>query len=534
MKKYLFFAAAAALLTACSSEELVSPVKQAQDQQALNFEVYTSRAITRAGAPGNDDGTKGYYGWKTADLQGAEGFGVFGYFTNDGDYDSDKSTPNFMYNEQVTWSGAAWTYEPVKYWPNEFGNGAESDETDKLTFFAYAPWIDAVVSTGVPAIEPISDYDAFAAALGYADLADFKTTEGYATDAEAQAALDAINKAAGAAEQEKNITQISKNTATGDPIVKYVVDTDPATSVDLLWGVAANNTSYTPISGTSKPEAGSCFIDLVKEDVADNGKISWNFKHALARLNVQIVAAVDVETNSGAYDPTDPTTWYDPSTSKQIGTEGDGTVDNKTNVWVRSIAISGFTMKGALNLHSDDVASVADAEPNWKNYDGVTELTYDDAVTFYDGLKDGKELNADGSVNVQKNEKPTGLNTIITAEDPATCLPTDAYVNLWETVGAADPDAPIYVIPTNEQMDITIVYDVETKDDNLAGALSDGSKGSSIENKIYKTAVFPAIEAGKAYQVRIIVGLTSVKFEAVVTDWDEDPSLNADVELPKN
>jgi len=494
MKKYLFFAAAAALLTACSSEELVTPVKQAQDQ-ALSFEVYTSRAITRAGAAGNDFATNGYYGWKTADLRGDEGFGVFGYFTNDGDFDSDKSTPNFMYNQQVKDTetdkaqSAKWTYDPVKYWPNEFGNGAESDETDKLTFFAYAPWVDVTVSNGVP----VAPQD-----------------------------------------QEKNITQLSKNTATGDPIVKYVVDTDPATSVDLLWGVAANNTSYTPISGSSKPDAGSCFIDLVKEDVADNGKISWNFKHALARLNVQIVAAVDVETNGGAYDPTDPTTWYDPSTSKQIGTEGDGTVDGHTKVWVRSIALSGFTMKGALNLHSDDVTSVAAAEPNWKNYDGVTELTYDDAVTFYDGLKDGKELNEDNSINVQKNENPTGLNTIITAEDPTTCLPTAAYVNLWQTAGTADPNAPIYVIPTNEQMDIAIVYDVETEDDALSGTLSNGHKGSSIENKIFKTAVFPAIEAGKAYQVKIIVGLTSVKFEAVVTDWDEDPNLNADVELPKN
>ena len=97
----------------------------------------------------------------------------------------------------------------------------------------------------------------------------------------------------------------------------------------------------------------------------------------------------------------------------------------------------------------------------------------------------------------------------------------------------ADANAPIYVIPTNEQMDISIVYDVETEDDALAGTLSNGHKGSSIENKIFKENVFPAIEAGKAYQVKIYVGLTSVKFEAVVTDWP-DPADAADVELPEN
>ena len=39
--------------------------------------------------------------------------------------------------------------------------------------------------------------------------------------------------------QKYNIISVNKNNATGDPIIKYVVDTDPATSVDLLFGVAA-------------------------------------------------------------------------------------------------------------------------------------------------------------------------------------------------------------------------------------------------------------------------------------------------------
>lgn len=60
--------------------------------------------------------------------------GVFAYFTN-GAFNDGSSTPNFMYNQQVERQGdGSWTYSPVKYWP---GN-----TTDKISFFAYAPYVD--------------------------------------------------------------------------------------------------------------------------------------------------------------------------------------------------------------------------------------------------------------------------------------------------------------------------------------------------------------------------------------------------------
>lgn len=467
MKKYLFFAAAAALLTACSSEELATAPKDAQAQnQAISFDVYTQRAVTRAGLPGNNTDA---YGFTTAKME-TEGFGVFGYYTDNSDYDPAKSTPNFMYNQKVIKGAfgtttAEWKYEPAKYWPNEFGDAAASDEVDKLTFFAYAPWVEVDVTNGVPV---------------------------------------------GATEDEINITALSKNSATGDPIVKYIVDTNPATSVDLCWGVAADASSYTPIAtGGSAPAAGDNFENLVKEDQAANGKINWLFKHALAQLNVKVIMNVDEAT------PTDAAT---------------NLVDDKTKVCIREISLGGFLMKGALNLNSED-GKGDDAEPNWLAYDGATEAVYEGPVTFYDGFKDGKELTEN---NVQKNEKPTGLNPKLIA---GASIPTDAFVNLWD--GAADADEPIYVIPTGEPMTCSIVYDVDTEDANLTGILSDGkTHGSSVENNISyvngtSENVFDAIEAGKSYEVKIYIGLTSVKFEAEVKDWDTTPG-SVDVELPEN
>jgi len=317
----------------------------------------------------------------------------------------------------------------------------------------------------------------------------------------------------GATEDELNITALSKNSATGDPIVKYIVDTNPATSVDLCWGVAANPTGYTQIAGTgSVPAEGDNFENLVKEEKAADGKINWLFKHALAKLNVKVIMNVDEATPS--------------ITASAL-------VDANTKVCIREITLGGFLMKGALNLNSED-GKGADATPNWLAYDGATEAVYEGPVTFFDGFKDGKELTDN---NIQKNEKPTGLNPVLIAGQS---IPTDAFVNLWD--GAADADEPIYVIPTGEPMTCNIVYDVDTKDANLTGILSDGkTHGSSVENNINYAKgtglapenVFDAIEAGKAYEVKIYVGLTSVKFEASVKDWDDTPGA-VDVELPEN
>ena len=73
----------------------------------------------------------------------AAGFGVFGYYDDNKTYDSSADTPNFMYNQPVVWSTGdkAWTYSPLKYWPNETGTGESDGRTDHLSFFAYAPYL---------------------------------------------------------------------------------------------------------------------------------------------------------------------------------------------------------------------------------------------------------------------------------------------------------------------------------------------------------------------------------------------------------
>ena len=601
MKKLFLFAVAVAALAACSNEELSEQENNQitpSQQTPINFDVYALRTTNRAGlAGGTTEGTSpdpNTYGVTTETLQtgrhAAAGFGVFAFFTDNGDYDANTSTPNFMYNEQVTYKAsgtlADWTYEPVKYWPNEYGDGAQSDDVDKVSFFAYAPWVDVTATTGTPITDgktesaptppevvpfapaqvkltdnpqPYTGWDnaKWEAQRVKYGLAEF-TTAGAPTDAEKQLVLDAIigyNSAARSAyetyinttlpayrqakltydiksaeqDQKINITQLTKNSATGDPMIKYVVDFKPATSVDLLWGVAADNNGYKGMDNKTVL-GGSCFVDLTKQNSGTStagtkvdGKLKWNFKHALAMLNVQICTDVDITTPSGAGT-------YD------IGTNADGTVDNKTKVWLRSITFGGFATQGALNLHSEDVATVAAAVPNWKDYDGTRELTFGE-VTLYDGLKDGKEGTTN---NLQKNEKPQGLNPkLIQIDATSTGVPTK-LTNLFygETadITKADVTAPIYVSPSDEPMDITVVYDIETEDPNLAGILSDGkTHGSSIQNKIKKENIFSdtKIEPGKMYTVKIYLGIESVKFDVTVTPWPTE-YIEAKPELPEN
>ena len=593
MKKVLFFAAAAAMLAACSNtDELASFQNVQNDQEApVNFEVYTNRATTRAGLPGNNSAE---YGVTTATLKtgahSAAGFGVFGYYTSNSIFDTNSSMPNFMYNQQVLWNNTkgAWTYEPVKYWPNEFGDAAISDDLDHVTFFAYAPWQKVTVNTGVPttdidaafvtdAVSTLTDDDAIckilfgatdfatwkAAVLAsavaaynaansttYADFAAWKASTVPADAAAAAAAETAVDAAPAdakaeyqkgiedrMADQKLNITQLSKNNATGDPIIKYVVDMHPNTSVDLLWGVAAAPAGTDPATDfayegitkkdgnpSSKIQAGNTFVDLTKQgDVS--GKVKWNFKHALARLNVQICTVVD---KAGLSEGTD-----------EIGQEADGTKTSNTRVWLRSVKFSNaFAQKGALNLHSEDVdpsetdnaKRVEKAQPNWFDYDGSTELTFEDVVLF-DGLKDGKEGTTN---NIQKNETPLGINPILTQANPLYTGVPIKLTNLFE--GSLTPDDPIYVIPDpnqTDEMEITVQYDIETADKRLAGLLSDGvTKGSSIENVISKSTGLKILP-GKAYVVKIYLGIESVKYDVEVTDWVVGAS-DTDVTLPKN
>ena len=340
-------AAFAFILTACTSEDDILQTGQTKlaTSNEVGFDVYTPAAtnVTRAGMEGT---------MTTNRLQRTEaqkgGFGVYAYKVEDAqptagdDASASQVTaynsaapgkPNFMVNEKLLWNSKnqGWYYNPLKYWPNEtdndsqttpaemekIGTTSESHHLDRLTFFAYAPYV-ATADKSSPGITYITNKD------GQMAL----TTDGAAEDIEGYV-----------------------NTTTKEPIIGYQASVDdPNKAVDLLWGVApAGGLTYTAVNGRAvNVEEGMPLIDMTKPDVNTNMK--FLFQHALARIGVTAVAAID-----------------------QVG--AGGTLDPNTKITIEKITMTGyFGTTGFLNLNNTDRgASVANwIWANGKNISGST------------------------------------------------------------------------------------------------------------------------------------------------------------------
>ena len=442
VKRMLLMMATALMVVACAGvEDVVRTPEDTRpaEPQTVSFGAYVNRSTTRGGYQGT-------LSLESLKLDGV-GFGVFAYYTDNHVY-SQTMLPNFMYNQQVTWDGttSSWTYTPIKYWPNETGdNGATT--TDRLSFFAYAPYTAVDISTGRATTNPTS-----------------------------------------------GIVALTRPSDSGDPVVRYYASWNPSEAVDLCWSNTNN-------------------FDKTKPALSET--VSFNFQHALSALNVQIDADVDEAAHDGSND-----------------------VDSYTRIYVRSITFRGFADRGQLNLNNTETT------PRWNNLDCDCDLT-SDAITIYDGRRDDRE-----GIAASLNETKVGLNPVIVQSVPYTLDGGSAWGNIaYVTAGVTNTSvnlfnsstasAPIFVIPTNEPLYVTIVYDVETYDPKLTSQyLSDGrTHGSTIENNLSAyikngSSENIIMQAGKQYNIRLHLGMTSVKVDASVTKWP-DTGTSADVEVPK-
>lgn len=116
----LFTLAALALLAVACNREALSPDKGREE--AINFSAYFAQGVTKAA------------GEKTT-LAADDTIGVFACYTGAVKYDLSSVSPDFMYNQDVTYDGSNWTYSPVKYWPN--------NSTEYISFFSYYPYISS-------------------------------------------------------------------------------------------------------------------------------------------------------------------------------------------------------------------------------------------------------------------------------------------------------------------------------------------------------------------------------------------------------
>lgn len=552
MKKHLFIAAAAVLaLASCTtSEETFQGIDFAQEEaqnNAIQFGTYLGQsALTRAGESGsiNTNILKGFdktgAGWSETNAK-KFGFGVFAYYTGNLTYQNFTSYPslgqafgtqtskqaNFMFNEQLWFNNDAsidlvtkWTYSPMKYWPNEVQNGAVDDQDNNagnnpatttdtkggnLSFFAYAPHVEFPI-TGTSGITAINGATAITTA----------------------------------------------NAAKSDPIITYVVPTTGKDVVDLLWGtlgtVGPNVVSTTNQKGVGysndagatnyekailKHEAGTdgykVPADLTKQKT--NGKVEFAFKHALAKIGgseyySQITDGANPLNNSHGL-------LVDLLIDDQKGAEKGGTKTDDTKVTIVDVKIEGVALTkddsdktpGTATYTTTYLKGLPSGDLNlatgqWKiNNETTTTSSESTTVTHI--------ITSDASTTEDKTAKAGTLNPDIA--EPASWNSTWANNTMKgvETTAKnvyADEAEPLVFIPgTYPQLTITVQYIVRTKDEKLA-------TGYSVVPQIIKKQITftKPVELNKQYSLLMHLGLTSVKFDAFVSDWQVDGDTNGD------
>ena len=446
MKKVMIFAAVAAIaLASCAKVETFSNTEM---DAPVGFSAYSGNPLTKAGA----------YGEMNTTLLQA-GFGVFAYKTT-GNYDG-STDPNFMWNEDVAWSSDHWEYSPIKYWPNQLASGntdsqgtpAQGYAVDKVSFFAYAPYVAATPATGAVA----------------------STDEG--------------------------ITALTGNAATGDPKVTYKVTNDLDKQVDLVWGVSHGDTWNNVAGGTNTPTKFLPYLNLQKPAIGT--PIHFYFHHALAQLKLQAIAAYDVVSGAGT-----------PEDGVKI------TIDNVV------VTVPGMYQTAVLNLNNDTVdnngtpENPADdkAQPKWESATGSSNLVFTDAnANINPNLQDKGNVHASAQAS-----SGNGAGVIYKAPTYTTPFDSDVDVIMNGKYFTLIPktDASVTV-------NVKITYYVTTDDSNLAAG------HSRVENVISHDVVFSnGFKAGTRNVIRMILGISEVKFEAEVLDWET--GVSQDVNLPLN
>ena len=131
--KYVLTIIGLICLMACSSEETTRTAETAGSElRPVAFkEAYTVQP-TRSSAKFT----------ATAGIPVGQSMGVYAYLHNTETRNYSADSPNFMWNQKATRQEDTepFTYEPLKYWPN--------DETNKLSFIAYFPYCNGAENDG--------------------------------------------------------------------------------------------------------------------------------------------------------------------------------------------------------------------------------------------------------------------------------------------------------------------------------------------------------------------------------------------------
>lgn len=224
----------AALLQSAACVKMGDGVMSSPEKMAVQFDTYgrkplESKADASYVAPGGNFAV------------GAQ-IGVCGFRHDGGTWASETSAgdniPDFMFNQLVVkQEDGSWTYRPIKYWPNEYGANATSQEIDRLSFWGYYPY----GATGLT-------------------FSDVNTSGAYT------------------------------NASSGLPKVTFTQSHDPASQVDVMFSEQLKDLYRTQ----------SHIVDSEERHYGaiTGGQVTLNFRHALALVDFRLKEGTGATVNS--------------------------------------------------------------------------------------------------------------------------------------------------------------------------------------------------------------------------------------------
>lgn len=430
-----------AMLAGCSSEELGLSEKPAGTEAGGNTIVLGVKEVRSAVTRSQHTGSMDFTQLKST------GFGVYGY---KGAYDSSTSEPTLFAtgaNTKVTFETdgtdpttalvhpGSWKYAETA------ANQKEWVTTDKYTFFAYAPYMSAGEGTR-------------------------------GTDA--------------------GINTIS--TGNGDPTIGYTVATNPAQSVDLLWGVRSDDGT----ADASSVNNGKPWLNCTQMETAST--VLFTFCHALCAVGFHAQVMAD-QTN-------DTDNLGDVSTLGTIGS-ADGCKVTLKSITLTPAGIPAknedpavdpvpFYQSAVLNLNND-----IKFQPKWSDHSGtIASLALDD------GEIDTKLL--DPKTTDFGDDNPTNYD-VMTSESYDTEVPGITETANSQAVIAGDN---VFMLIPQAAQDYTVSIDYFITYKTASGYHREAKTGTATLSNI-------ELMAGVKYYFNLVFGLTTFKVSVDAVDWEE-------------
>ena len=242
----------------------------------------------------------------------------------------------------------------------------------------------------------------------------------------------------------EGITSITSNSTLGAPKLTFTNSSNVENTIDLLWAVSK--------------ESGKALKDMTS--LNSNGEVNFNFRHALARLNLNIQGVFNSNSNDNIAD------------------------GNK--ITVESITISGsFPSNGTLNLDNEIAYT-----PQWENTNGETVFNISNNQ-IAENIRDRGDSKSTDSIS--------GITNVTTNLLAKTSDGNECYLTF---------------IPSKGDLTISITYWLTTKDSNLAEGYF------RVKNNAKKTISNMTLEAGKNYSLNVLVGMNGIQFDSNTSEWE--------------